>query len=248
VVTKLLPQLKMQYDIDIVIAQAENVSHGKGLSKKHFYELEEAGVDGFSGGNHTYERSDTIDLVKNPKTPVIGPANVKGELFKNYKIIKSKQGSVAIITIQGYIAPFGYNPEKSENALLTIDEMLIDLKVKKPNAIVVNIHSEFSSEKVILGHYLDGKVSAVVGDHWHVQTADARILGKGTAHVSDVGMCGSYNSSIGVELDVAIKRWKGEKVRNRLDDERPWQLNAVLIETDNETSLAKSITRIQRYC
>ena len=99
-----------------------------------------------------------------------------------------------------------------------------------------------------MGHYLDGKVTAVVGDHWHVPTADERILPKGTAHVTDVGMCGALNSSLGVSLEVAIKRWHtGEKLKNQLQESGDLQFNAMLIEVDDNNITSKSIKRIQLH-
>lgn len=248
VVSKLLPQLRIKYGIDVVIAQAENVTHGRGLSKRHFAELEESGVNGFSGGNHTFERKDTIEMVNSNDYAVVAPANVKGSTYKNYKLVDCGSGKfVAIVSILGYIAPIGYDEEKVLSPLHTIDEILNDIKDLKPSAVVVNIHSEFSSEKVIMGHYLDGRATLVAGDHWHVPTADSRILTGGTAHITDVGMCGSLNSSIGVELDIAVERWKGEKVRNRLDRNPPWQLNGVIVDVNEATGLANSIELIQHY-
>ena len=116
---------------------------------------------------------------------------------------------------------------------------------KDLNAVVVNFHGDFSSEKVIIGHYLDGRVSAVVGDHWHVPTADARLLPKGTAHISDVGMCGALDASLGVTLDSVLPRWRDNlQTRNVLETEGATQFNAVLIQTDSPRK-AKAIKQIQ---
>jgi 2',3'-cyclic-nucleotide 2'-phosphodiesterase len=246
IVSKLLPGLRIKYDIDVVIAQAENVSHGKGMSQKHFSQLEEAGIDGFSGGNHTIERQDTIDMVKSKSINVIAPANINGPLQHNFKIIKVKKSKVAIISLLGYTIPSGYS-ENTTNPLNEIDYLLPQVNMHNPNAIIVNIHGDVSSEKVMIGHYLDGKVTAVIGDHWHIPTADARVLANGSAHVTDVGMCGMLNSSLGVNVETAIKRWKGEKVKNRMEDSGALQFNAVLVSVDYKSKLAKSIERIQVY-
>lgn len=244
VVAKLLPKVKIQYEIDIVLAQSENVTHGKGLSTNHCRELQEAGIDGFTGGNHSFERSDNMRMASDVNEPVVAPANVKGLSYDSFKLIKASEGYVAFVSLMGYIAPKGYNTDTTESPLVAIDRILPKINENKPTAIFVNIHSEFSSEKVILGHYLDGKVTAVVGDHWHVPTADARVLPSGTAHISDVGMCGALNSSIGVDLDVAIERWKGGKIRNRLESGPPWQLCGVIVEVNAKTGLALSIKQL----
>jgi calcineurin-like phosphoesterase len=111
----------------------------------------------------------------------------------------------------------------------------------------VNFHGDFSSEKVIIGHYLDGRVTAVVGDHWHVPTADAQILPKGTAHMTDVGMCGALDSSLGVTFESVIPRWRDSiQTKNVLQTKGRRQFNAILIESDNTTGLAKTIQPIHQ--
>jgi calcineurin-like phosphoesterase len=112
-------------------------------------------------------------------------------------------------------------------------------------ATLVNFHGDFSSEKVVIGHYLDGRVTAVVGDHWHVPTADARILPAGTAHITDVGMCGALDSSLGVKFASVIPRWRDQaKSANALETAGRRQFNAVLIST-NDKGLADSIKQIK---
>lgn len=246
VLASVLPGLRIKHEIDVVIAQAENVSHGKGMSNKHYNELEEAGVSGFSGGNHTFERIDTMKLVMSPDAPVTAPANVIGESEHVYKIISTPSGTVGIVSLLGYTIPNGYS-DITTNPLTEIDNLLPELLQQKLTALIVNIHGDVSSEKVMMGHYLDGKVTAVVGDHWHIPTADARILPKGTAHITDVGMCGTLNSSLGVDIDVSIDRWKGKKVKNKMSDDTSLQFNAVVIKTKNNSLLAKSIEHIQIY-
>ena len=243
---KVLPGLRISREIDVVVAQAENVSHGKGMSLKHYRELEESGVDGFSGGNHSFERPDTVKLVQDTNSTVVAPANVKGPLENNYKIIKNGVKKVAIVSLLGYTFPRGYN-EDTINPLMCIDALLPKIQKNMPDAIIVNIHSDLSSEKVMMGHYLDGKVTATVGDHWHIPTADTRLLPKHTAHVTDVGMCGVLNSSLGVDVDVALRRWKGEQVKNVMAKEKELQFNAVLIGTAPGSLMADSIERIQYY-
>lgn len=247
VVSKILPKIKIQHDIDIVIAQAENVTHGKGMSKRHYVELLESGVDAFSGGNHTFERSDTMRLVHDESRPVIAPANNKLNKSTLYKTITSKMGhNVTFVSLLGYTIPTGYDADTT-NPLECIDSLLTEISKDNTRAIIVNFHGDLSSEKVMAGFYLDGRVTAVLGDHWHVPSADARLLPKGTAHVSDVGMCGSLNSSLGVKSDLMIKRWLGHKVKNELEENSPFQFNAVVIKTSDESIHATSIERIQEY-
>lgn len=243
-VTKILPKICLQNNVDIVIAQSENVSHGKGMSTLHFAQLEECGVNGFTGGNHSFERQDTINMVLDKLSPVVAPANVLGKTYGNYKIIHKNNQSIAIGSLLGYTVPNGYN-DKTQNPLLFIDDLLAKIKKDFTGPIIINFHGDMSSEKVMMGHYLDGKVTAVIGDHWHVPTADERILADGTAYITDVGMCGALDSSLGVDWDIAINRWKGLTVKHRMHNNPPYQFNAVLIKLKDAGYKVTSVNRIR---
>lgn len=243
-VRELLPALRREHDIDLVIAQAENVSHGVSMTPQHMQELMSYGVDAFTGGNHTYKKEGIHDFLKDDDQPVVGPANLPVSPGKGYKYVRTPKGDVLIVTILGTIFPLK-SGEEILNPLSTIDSVLAEQRGRKYIAVVVNFHGDWSSEKVVFGQYLDGRVTAVVGDHWHVPTADARVLPGGTAHISDVGMTGALNSCLGVRSELIITRWRdGVKNKNELEDARPWQLNAVLIESNDQTGLATSITHI----
>jgi len=245
-VRELLPELKKQYDLDIVIAQAENVSHGVGMTPQHMQELMSYGVDVFTGGNHTYKKPGIHDFLKDAEQPVVGPANLPVTPGKGFKYIRTVHGDVLVISMLGTIFPLK-ELEEISNPIQKIDEILVSEKGRRRVATIVNFHGDWSSEKVVFGHYLDGRVTAVIGDHWHVPTADARVLPKGTAHISDVGMTGTLDSCLGVKTQLIIDRWgKGIKNKNDLEDNKPWQFNAVVIESDNQTGLAKSITQVRR--
>lgn len=241
----LLPNLRKELNADLVIAQAENVSHGVGITPQHMDELISFGVDAFTGGNHIYKKDGIHSRLKDTKSPIIGPANMNVCPGNGYISVETANGSVLVVSILGSIFPLK-DGESTENPLKTIDTILEDNNGKHHVATIVNFHGDWSSEKIAIGHYLDGRVSAVVGDHWHVPTADARILPKGTAHISDVGMTGALDSCLGVELDKIIPRWReGVKNKNELEVNKPWQLNAVLISTSSSTE-AKLITQIHR--
>ena len=131
------------------------------------------------------------------------------------------------------------------NPLQCVDSILEAEKATKRDATIVNFHGDFSSEKVVIGHYLDGRVTAVIGDHWHVPTADARILPGGTGHITDVGMCGSLDSSLGVTFASVLPRWRdGIQTRNVLEVKGGRQFNAVLVES-NQSGQAESIEQIR---
>lgn len=246
VVAKVLPDIKKEYAVDIVAAQAENVSHGVAMSKAHYAALKKVGIDFFTGGNHSVERKETMLMVEGPEYPVIAPANMPRIKQPAYKILQTKKGVVAFVSLLGATYPKGM-ADGVVNPLVYADEVLPQMAEHKPVATIVNFHGDVTADKRVVGYYLDGRVSAVIGDHWHIPTADAMVLPNGTAHVSDVGMCGTLHSSLGVRLDAIIPRWRdGKRNRNVIDTKPPYQFNAVLIDVDEQTGLARSIERIQR--
>ncbi|HEY5805904.1 MAG TPA: TIGR00282 family metallophosphoesterase [Candidatus Saccharimonadales bacterium] len=245
VIEKVLPDLRRERDIDFVIAQAENLSDGKGVRIADFERLQKAGVDFCTGGNHTTAREEIFAFLSDPKTPIIRPANYPaGTPGLGYKYAETSKGKVLVISLLGQIV--GKDADKPvDNPLRTIDRILEEERLVSRAATIVNFHGDFSSEKRIIGYYLDGRVTAVIGDHWHVPTADVDILPNGTAHQTDVGMCGSLDSSLGVKFDTLIPRWRDEKVtRNQLEIAGRMQFNSLLIKTSPLTGLATSAERI----
>lgn len=240
-----LPKVLHEHTPDLVVAQAENVSHGKGMSPVHYRELQDMGVQVFTGGNHTIERPATRPLLENPAEPVLAPANQPGvDRAWGVKEVETPKGTVQIISLLGTIFPnIAHN---TDNPLLVMDEIL-ESTPGPYAARIVNFHADWSSEKRVIGYYLDGKVSAVIGDHWHVPTADALVLPKGTAHITDVGMVGTLHSSLGVSVQTIIDRWRdGAANKNDMADEPPYQFNAVLVRIDTKTGQALSIEPVQK--
>lgn len=232
---------------DFVIAQVENADDaGKGAGPAEIRELQAAGVDFFTGGNHSLLGKGSKDLFGDPQVPAIRPANLRTEVGSGWKIVETSQGSILIASILGQTV--GNNQAEIENPLKTIDEILNTLSEAKLAARIINFHGDFSSEKRVFGYYLDGRVSAVIGDHWHVPTADAMILPGGTAHITDVGMCGTLHSSLGVKTNVIAERWKtGKSSHNEIETDGPLQFNAVLLDINETTGLARSIEHIQSF-
>ncbi len=242
-VEQLLPSIRQEKGVDCVIAQAENVSEGKGMTPADMERLQKAGVDFFTGGNHTPTKKDIIPLLESNDQPVIGPANMKECPGRGWKYVETPQGKVLVISLLGSTVG---REIAIENPLKAIDHILADNQDVSRAATIVNFHGDYSSEKVIIGHYVDGRVSAVIGDHWHVPTADARVLPRGTAHMTDVGMCGSLDSSLGVTFNSVIPRWRDDiQTRNVLEVSGPTQFNALLIEIDEKTQLAKQVEHIR---
>ncbi|PIZ63609.1 metallophosphoesterase [Candidatus Saccharibacteria bacterium CG_4_10_14_0_2_um_filter_52_9] len=237
VVERLLPDLRSEKKVDLVIAQAENTSHGKGITLADFQRLRKAGVDFCTGGNWSLHHKEIIPALSDPAQPIIRPANYpEGTPGLGWKYVNN----VLVVSLLGQIV--GKDADKPvDNPLLAIDQILESQKDVERVATIVNFHGDYSSEKVVIGHYLDGYVTAVIGDHWHVPTADARVLPAGTAHITDVGMCGVLDASLGVEFASVIPRWRdGQQTRNVLATAGPRQFNAVFVKV-NQNGLAESI-------
>jgi metallophosphoesterase (TIGR00282 family) len=245
-VESLLPQLREQKAIDLVIAQGENVTQGKGISVADMDRLRAAGVDFFTGGNHIFTRQEIDERLEDDSQPIIRPANYPiGSPGKGFKYIDTKKGKVLVVSLLGSIVG-KQSGDELNNPLKTIDKILHEQMEVERAASIVNFHGDYSSEKVMIGNYLDGRVTAVIGDHWHVPTADARVQPKGTAHISDVGMSGILESSLGVEFTSVIPRWRdGTQTRNILETKGQRQFNAVLV-TTTDNGLAESIEQIRQ--
>jgi metallophosphoesterase (TIGR00282 family) len=245
VVEHSLPHLRQDHHIDLAIAQAENVTDGKGISRADFERLRACGVDFCTGGNWSLHQQEIIPLLDDPQVPIIRPANYPaGTPGRGYKYIDTPAGKVLVISLLGQI--IGRDADKPvDNPLQVVDSILAREMQSQRVATIVNFHGDYSSEKRVIGYYLDGRVAAVVGDHWHVPTADAMVLPRGTAHISDVGMCGALDSSLGVKLDVIIRRWQtGQQSRNVLETNGRMQFNALYVDIDDE-GLATNVEHIQ---
>ncbi len=239
-----LAEIKAEFQIDFTIAQGENVSHGKGLQPNHAAELEEAGVDFFSGGNHSLSRPDLLTTAAN----AIRPANMpEGTPGRGWALADTPFGKVLIVSLQGQIV--GMKADVVLPSPLDMIDTILAAQADTPKvATIVNFHGDFSSEKIVIGQYLDGKVSAVIGDHWHVPTADAGVQPKGTAHITDVGMTGALDSSLGVKTDIILQRWRRPEIRtaNEMEESGRRQFCAVVIDVEPSSGLARSIVPIRR--
>ncbi|HED05231.1 MAG TPA: TIGR00282 family metallophosphoesterase, partial [Ignavibacteria bacterium] len=188
-----LPNLIQKYKADLVIANGENSSGGKGCTEKEGKLLFEVGVHVITGGNHTWDKHQSQDYLK--KEPrALRPLNYpKGTYGNGYYIAETKKGKVAVINLQGrtFMAAID-DPFRTSDWILS----KLDNNVKM---VFIDFHAEATAEKIAMGNYLDGKVSVMVGTHTHVQTSDEHILQKGTGYITDVGMTGPYDSVIGMK-------------------------------------------------
>lgn len=245
VVEHVLPDLRQDRGLDVVIAQAENVSEGKGISLTDYHRMRACGIDFCTGGNWSLHDEAIYPALNDPSQPIIRPANYpQGTPGLGYKYLDTPAGKILVISLLGQI--IGRDAGKPlSNPLQCIDAILAQEMQTPRLATIVNFHGDYSSEKRVIGYYLDGRVAVVVGDHWHVPTADAMVLPRGTAHITDVGMCGALDSSLGVKLDVIIRRWQtGQASRNQLETGGRMQFNALYVEIDDE-GLATAVEHLQ---
>lgn len=246
-VEKLLPGIRRDQAVDVVIAQAENTTDGKGISLADFGRLRKLGIDFCTGGNWSLQLDEIVQAMNDRAQPIIRPANYpEGTPGLGYKYLQTSKGALLMVSLLGQIV--GRDAAKPiDNPLLVIDKILESQKAVPKIATIVNFHGDYSSEKFVIGRYLDGRAGLVVGDHWHVPTADAMVLPGGTAHITDVGMCGSLDSCLGVNTAIITERWKsGAPSRNQLETAGRLQFNAVLATIDEATGLATAISHIRK--
>ena len=236
-VKKCLPSLVQKYSPSLIIANGENAAGGIGITEKVGKELFTQ-VDILTSGNHIWDRKEGIDYLKR-EPRLLRPANYPPENpGKGTCIYEESRGiKIGILNLQGRVFM-----EAIDCPFRVADE---ELKVLRPSTpvIIVDFHAEATSEKQAMGWYLDGKVSAVIGTHTHVPTADERILPKGTAFITDVGMVGGYNSVIGIRRDQALKRFLNARPQRFEPSKEGIFFSAVLVEIDSQTGKALSIQR-----
>lgn len=234
-VAQALPDLRRKHQVDLVIANGENLAGGRGITAATGEELLAAGVDVITSGNHIFDQREAFDYLNQRDVPILRPLNYpSGAPGRGYLAIED----ILVVNLSGRLFLANLDcPFRGVDRLLA--EMASQFKV-----IIVDFHAEATSEKVVMGWYLDGRVSAVLGTHTHVPSADARILPKGTAHVSDVGMVGPRDSVLGMKTERAVAHFVTQlPVRFAVGD-GPIVLNSVLLEVDRQTGKATTIFRI----
>jgi len=243
-VERWLPGIIADHHVDVVLAQLENLSDGKGIRPADFERMRRAGVHFGTGGNWSLHLPEAELLLSDPNTPLIRPANYpEGTPGLPYKYLKSEQGDILVVSLMGQIV--GRDADRPVDNPLQVIDQILETEANHPKvATVINLHGDFSSEKLVIGHYLAGRATIVVGDHWHVPTADTQIFAGGTAHQTDVGMCGSLDSCIGVKFNVIEQRWRHNIMsRNELETTGRLQLNGLLATI--EDGKATAIERIR---
>jgi len=228
-----LPDFRKERAVDFVIANGENVANGAGITSKLALKLLGGGVDVLTTGNHVWRQKEVYSFLATDER-IVRPANYPaGAPGRGLTVRPAADGSeLAVINLAGELfMNTGMSPFR-------IVDRLVEEAAELADAIVVDLHAEATSEKVAMGHYLDGRVTAVVGTHTHVQTSDARVLPGGTAYITDVGMTGPLESVIGVRTDIIVQRFLTEMPQRFEVGEGPVRLNAVLINAEGGAATA----------
>lgn len=237
-----LSGLVREFGVDLTVVNGENSAGGNGITREVGRELFAQGVDVITMGNHVWSQKEIFTYI-NQENRIIRPANYPpGAPGLGLNVFVARNGTeVAVINISGRI----FMPEM-DCPFRKADELLAGLN-GRVQVVLLDFHAEATSEKVAMGWYLDGRVSAVCGTHTHVQTSDERILPGGTAYITDVGMTGPRDSVIGVKKELVIEKFITQLPRRFEVANGPYQLNAVLIDIEDGTGRALSIQRIQNY-
>lgn len=239
-VTALVPKLKRERHVDFVIANGENSAHGAGLTVATVKELLEAGVDVITSGDHTWDQKG-FELEIDNLPSVIRPLNYAPKVPGRGSVVLNvaERFSVGVLNLMGRVfMPVNDCPFRA------VQSEVAKLR-RQTNMIIVDFHGEATSEKIAMGRFLDGQVSAVLGTHTHVQTADEQVLPKGTAYISDVGMCGPHDSVLGRDVDAVIRRFISGMPQRLEVATNKIELCAVLIDVNEESGLARSIERLR---
>ena len=231
-----LTNLQEAENIDFTIVNAENVASGSGITTKIFNELNKLDIDVITMGDHTWGKKDIFSFIDNPK--IIRPANYSaGVLGHGYTIIEKEGTKIAVISMIGRT----FMSSLSENPFLCIDRIINKIQA---DISILDFHAEATAEKIAMGYYVDGRVSAMFGTHTHVQTADEKILEKGTGYITDVGMTGPEKAVIGMDKKVALKRFLTSIPERYKLGEGECTINGVIFNIDVETGRTNDIYRI----
>ena len=196
-----LPELRETHRPDVVVVNAENAAAGAGTSPRQAQDLLDAGVDVLTGGNHTLQKPEILGMLES-EPRVLRPANIAVRApGRGLVTVDTAAGPVSVINVMGSVFLTA-----AHSPFAVIDD-LVDEARRRADVVLVDVHAEATSEKIALAHHLTGRVTAVVGTHTHVQTADARVLGGATAYVTDLGMTGPHDSVIGVRTEIVLRRF-----------------------------------------
>ena len=235
---EVLPQIIKDNNIDFVIANGENAAEGMGITEKMYKEMLALNVNVITMGNHTWGKKDIFNFIDDKS--IIRPANyTPNNPGRGYDIYECNGKRIGVINLIGRTSM----NVLTENPFLVAKNIIDEIK-NKTDIIFVDFHAEATAEKIAMGYFLDGQVTAVFGTHTHVQTADETILEKGTAYITDIGMTGPIKSVIGMDVDVSIKRFETSLPEKYKVSEGKAKLCGCIFDIDDQTNKVKSITRI----
>jgi hypothetical protein len=243
VVRALLPDLKRRYAVDLVVCNGENAAGGFGLTRDSASALFAAGVDVLTGGNHIWDRKESLGYLRE-EARLVRPANLPpGTPGEGWRIFRAADGTaVGVINLLGRVFM-----KEADDPFRSVEAALEAMR-GKCRVVLVDVHAETTAEKIALGWYLDGRASLVVGTHTHVQTADERVLPGGTAFICDAGMTGGFESVIGMDRDAALRRFLTGLPERLTPSEGDLRFNGVLVRVDPATGKAASIQRLHLPC
>ena len=231
-----LPKIKQEENIDFIIVNAENSAGGMGITTKIFNELLDMNVDVITMGNHTWAKKDIFTFIDNPK--LLRPANYsKGVVGKGINIYECKNKKIAVMNLIGRTDMHVLSENPFTVAQELLDEVKADIKI-------IDFHAEATAEKIAMGNFLDGKITAIYGTHTHVQTADEQILNSGTAYITDIGMTGPIDSVIGMDKEASIKRFVTSLPERYKLATGECILCGVIVDINDECCRTESIRRI----
>ncbi len=238
--TQELGRLRRQHKIDFVVVNGENAAERNGITEQQFRDLRFAGADVITMGNHTWANAEIYNFIDREEA-IVRPYNYPaGTAGRGYTIMDLGRVQVAVVNLMGnvYVSSL-------PSPFTMIDDLLDELKQQGVRIILIDFHGEATSEKIAFANYVDGRVSAVLGTHTHVQTADETILPKGTAYISDAGMTGAIHSVLGVKTELSVQQFVTQIPVRFQHAEGEAKLNGVIVEVDDKTGKAISISRVQ---
>lgn len=243
---QVLPLWKEKYKPDVTIVNVENLAHGKGVTPITLAEVDALGVDCFTGGNHSFDKVDLAKACFEKYHKLIRPANLQGSYDGHgYYRFEVKGQQYLVINLHGQAFCEKFFSGNLTNPFVVVDELLKQ-EAQKGDIIFVDFHAEATSEKKTFGYYVDGRVTVVAGTHTHVPTADAHVMPKGTAYISDVGMVGTLESALGTKFENALTKFldPSQKFKSEVEEEGVCQVNGVLITVESGKSKVESIEKL----
>ncbi len=243
-IKKKLPKIISENKIDFSVINGENAADdGKGITKDIAEELFSLGIDVITSGNHIWDKQEITTYIET-ENRLLRPANLaQGSPGRGYGIFssKNKKFKIGVVNLMGNVFM-----RKTEDVFKTAKEICKRIILKKNvDFLIIDFHGEITSEKMAIGHFFDGSSTCVVGTHTHIPTADTRILDKGTAYQTDIGMCGDYNSVIGMDKENSLKKFfKDKDAVQHFPSSGEGTLSGIIVDADNDTGLARKVSRL----